>query len=73
MLWTGGVEDVKSIDDLITSASTTGDPIPDFENLGFKIASGLRKILTGSIKKQVTTAEGKARPEKRSLTGKQIA
>ena len=27
----------KSIDDLITSASVTGRPIPDFENLDFKI------------------------------------
>ena len=35
----------------------TGDPIPDFENLDFKIASGLGKILTGNFKKQVTTAD----------------
>ena len=64
---------LKVFDDLITSASVTGDPIPYFENLGFKIASGLTKILTGSFKKQVTTAEGKAQSEKRSLTGRQIA
>ena len=42
-----------------TSASIIGRPIPDFENLEFKIASGLRKILTGNFKKQVTTAEAK--------------
>ena len=53
------VEDDISIDHLITSASMTGRPIPDFENLDFMIASGLRKILTGTVKKQVTTAEGK--------------
>ena len=33
-----------SMDELTTSASITGDPIPDFENLDFKIASGLGKI-----------------------------
>ena len=38
--------------------------MPDFENHDFKIASGLRKILTGNFHKRVTTAEGKAQPEK---------
>ena len=52
-------------------APFTGKSIPDFENLDFKIASGLRKILTGHFKKQVTTAEGKGRSEKRSVTGRQ--
>ena len=46
--------------------------IPDFENLDFKIASGLSKNLTGNFKKQVTTAEGKAQSENTSLTGRQI-
>ena len=63
----------ESIDDLITLASVTGGPILDFENLGFKIARVLRKILTGNFKKQVTTAEGKAPSEKRSLAGRQVA
>ena len=58
MLWIGEVEDEKSIDELISSASITGRSIPDFENLDFKIAGGLRKIQTGNFKKQVTTAEG---------------
>ena len=31
------------------------------------------KILTGRFKKEVTTAEGKAQSEKRSITGRQIA
>ena len=64
MLWIGEVEDAKCIDDVITSASTTGDPIPDFD---FKIASGLRKILTRNFKKQVIN-------QKRDhLSGRQIA
>ena len=65
----GEVEDA----DTITSTSVTRKPMPDFENLDFKIASGLRKILTGNFKKQVNTAEGKAQLEKRSLTSRQIA
>ena len=51
--------------------SIRGRPM-DFENLIFKIASGLTKIITGNFKKQVTTAEGNAQSEKRSLTGRQI-
>ena len=74
MLRIGEVEDEESIDDLSTPASRTGRPIPDFENLDCKIVSGLMKILTGYFRKtRVTTAEGKAQSEKRSVTGKQIA
>ena len=68
MLWIGEVEDAKSIDDIITSALINWDPIPDFENLDFRIASELRKIQTGNFKKQVTKGEGKAQSEKWSLT-----
>ena len=33
MQWCGEVEDAKKkIDELIASASLTGDPIPDFDN-----------------------------------------
>ena len=71
VLWIGEVEDVQSIDELI-SASVTGTPPLDFKNLDLKIASGLRKILTGNFKKQVTKAEGKAQSEKRSFTSRQI-
>ena len=69
MLWIGEVGDAESNDDLITSSSITGTPIPDFENLDFKIASGLRKNQTGNF----PTAEVKAQSEQRSLTGGQIA
>ena len=40
----GEVEDAECIGDHIASASFTGGPIVDFENLDFKIASGLMKI-----------------------------
>ena len=42
MLWVGEVEDAESIEELITSATTTGDPVLDFENLDINIASGLK-------------------------------
>ena len=35
MLFIGDVEDAKNIDDVINSASVTGRPIPDYENLDF--------------------------------------
>ena len=50
MLWIGEVDDAKSIDELVPSASITGRLIPDFENLDFKIASRLMKILEGTSK-----------------------
>ena len=73
MLWIGESYDGKRIGDLITSSSFTGRPILDIENLDFKIARGLRKTQTGNFKKQVTTGEGEAQLERRSLTGRQIA
>ena len=49
------------------------EPIPDFENLDFMIACGLRKSSTGNFKERVTTAEGEAQSEKRSLAGRLFA
>ena len=46
MPWIGEVEDAKSIYGLTTSASIAGKPTLDFENLDFKIASGLKKLQT---------------------------
>ena len=36
---------LKSINDILTSASVTGDPIPDFENLDFKICKRTQEDL----------------------------
>ena len=35
-LWIGEVDDAKSVDDLIASASIAGRPLPDLENLDFQ-------------------------------------
>ena len=61
----------RSIDEFISSASTARRPIPDFKNLDFKNASGLRKTLKRNFKKQgkVTTAQGLAQQE--TITYKQ--
>ena len=69
MLWIGEAEDPESIYDLITSASRTGDPTPDFVNLDFQITSGLRKIFKRRFKKLVTTGES----TERLLTDRQVA
>ena len=73
LLWIGEVENANSTDDFNLSASITGKLISDFENLDFNVASRFKSILTGNFKKQVTTAEGKAKSEKRSLTRRQVA
>ena len=75
MVWIGEVEDVKSFKKWKRHLSLQATSKLEFENLDldFKIASGPRKVLTRIFKKQVTTSEGKAQLEKRSLTGRQIA
>ena len=60
-------------DIVITVASMTRIPLLDCENLDFKIASDLRRVHVGNFRKQVTTAEGKAQMERRSLTGRQTS
>ena len=48
--------------------------VEDAESVNVLItSSGLRNIRTGNSKIQVTTAEGNAQSEKRSLAGRQIA
>ena len=51
---------MKELTTALLQASSLADPILDFENLDFKIASGVNKILTRNVKKQVTTAKGKS-------------
>ena len=46
MLWIKEVEVPKSVNDLMTSRSIEGHAFPDFEMLGAKIASALKRIIT---------------------------
>ena len=68
--WIDDVEDAKGVDDLFISASPSRKPMMEFENLDFKVASGLRTNRARNFMKQINTAEGKAQSEKRSLMGR---
>ena len=73
MLSIGEVEETTRIDDLITSTSITRTPILDFENLDFKIASGLRKNPHKNLQKRSAQQKANLNQQERSLSGRQIA
>ena len=55
----GEIEDAFSMDELITPASTIGDPVLDFENLNYKIGKRTREIPSRNF--QVTTDDLRAK------------
>ena len=74
MQWIKEVEMVDSVDDLKSSSSTRGTPMPKFEVLDAKIASALNKIIHNSqFKRRVSLEEQKAQKEDRFFRGRQIA
>ena len=74
MQWIKEVESVDSMDDLRSSSSIRGIPMPDFEVLDARIASALNKIIHNShFKRRVSLEEQKAQKEDRFLRGRQIA
>ena len=74
MLWIKEVEMVDSVDDLMSSSSTRGISMPNFEVLDARIASALNKIIHNShFKRRVSLEEQKAQKEDRFLRGRQIA
>ena len=74
MLWIKEVEMVDSVDDLISSSSTRGISMPDFEVLDAKIASALNRIIHNShFKKKISLEEQKAQKEDPFLRERQIA
>ena len=74
MHWIKEVEMVDSVDDLMSSSSTRGIQMPNFEVLDARIASALNKIFHIShIKRRVSLKEQKAQKEDRFLRGRQIA
>ena len=73
MQWIKEVELVDSVDDLRSSSSIRGIPMPDFEVLDASIASALNKIIRNSqFKKKVSLEEQKAQKEDRFLRGRLI-
>ena len=74
MQWIKEVEMVGSVDDLKSSSSTRGIPMPKFEVLDARIASALNKIIHNShFKRRISLEEQKAQKQDRFLRGRQIA
>ena len=76
MLWIKEVEIAKSIDELVTSRSITGQHnFPDFDMLDAVIASALKKLLNtqANFWKRVSVEEQRAQNSDRFLRGRQIA
>ena len=60
------IETVDSIEELVETD-------PNWINFSAKLASGLMKILSGELKRQVTLFEEKLMTQKRTLNGRQLA
>ena len=75
MLWIKEVEMVDSVDDLMSSSSTRGIRMPNFEVLDAKIiALALNRIIHNTrFKNRISLEEQKAQKEDRFLRGRQIA
>ena len=74
MQWIKEVEMVDSVDDLKSSSSTRGIPMPNFEVLDARIASALNKIIHNShFKRRISLEEQKAQKQDRFLRGRQNA
>ena len=74
MQWIKEVEMVDSVDDLRSSSSIRGIPVPNFEVLDARIASALNKIIQNSqFKRRISLEEEKAQKEDRFPRGRQIA
>ena len=74
MLWIKEVELVDSVDELRSSSSIRGIPMPNFEVLDARIASALNKIIHNShFKRRINLEEQKAQKEDRFFRGRQIA
>ena len=71
MLWIKEVEIVKSIDELVTSRSIMVKDFPDFDVLGAKIVSALKKLLNtqSHIRRRVSVEEQRAQNSDRFLRG----
>ena len=74
MHWIKEVELVDSVDDLMSSSSTRGIQVPNFEVLDAKITSALNRIVHNShFRRRISLEEQKAQKEDRFLRGRQIA
>ena len=73
MHWIKEVEMVDSVDDLLSSSSTRGIRMPDFEVLDARIAPALNRIIHNShFKRRVSLEEQEAQKEDLFLRGRQV-
>ena len=76
MHWIKEVEIAKSIDELVTSRSVTGQPnFPEFDMLGAMFASAMKKLINtqSTFLKRVSVEEQRAQNSDRFLRGRLIA
>ena len=74
MQWIKEVELVDLVDELKSSSSTRGIPMPKFEVLDARIASALNNIIHDShFKRRISLEEQKAQKQDHFLRGRQIA
>ena len=74
MHWIKEVEMADSVDDVMSSSSTRGIQMPNFEALDARIASALNRIIHNShFKRRISLVEQKAQKQDRFLRGRQIA
>ena len=74
MHWVKEVELVDSVDDLMSSSSTRGIQMPNFEVFDARIPSPQNKIIHNShFKRRTSLEEHKAQKQDRFLHGRQIA
>ena len=72
--WIKEVEMVDSVDDLMSSSSTRGIQMPNFEVLDARIASALNRIIHIShFKRRISLEEQKGQKQDRFRRGRQIA
>ena len=65
------MEMVDSVDDLMSSSSIRGIPMPNFEVLDARIASALNRIIHNShFKRRISLEEQRAQKEDRFLRGR---
>ena len=74
MHWIKEVEMVHTVDDIMSSSSTKGIQMPNFEVLDARIASALKRIIHNShFKRSDILEDQKAQKQDRFLRGRQIA
>ena len=71
-LWICEVEDAKSIVDLITTASITGRPIPDLENLDSHICKRTQEHPNSELQETSHHSRGKAQSRRDQLQANRL-